>query len=209
MGSSLIEHEFTRVWVQGTGDSNERFSYSIGNGDLYLFGIDCSRSLKGCPWSRDLHCKIHIGIQRNRTLQSRAKAKSAHSTSTVARYMKRHHSPLKLQIADAGHHPGIPRHTRVRGSQCCKLRRSSSPLRWRPFFMASDIPVHVSAIHDNGPLGFSLLMFMLTLWILLKNRNQNRPNYPMIVAACALQLLAGAVSTAYTICFPLRFEWYS
>ena len=75
--------------------------------------------------------------------------------------------------------------------------------------MASDIPVPVSAIHDNGPLGFSLLMFVLTLWILLKNRNQNRPNYPMIVAACALQLLAGAVSTAYTICFPLRFEWYS
>ncbi|KAL5526960.1 hypothetical protein ACEPAF_8689 [Sanghuangporus sanghuang] len=38
--------------------------------------------------------------------------------------------------------------------------------------------------------GFSLLMFILTLWILLQNRYRRRPNYLLISAACALEALA-------------------
>ena len=72
--------------------------------------------------------------------------------------------------------------------------------------MASDILVYVDPTFDNEALGFSLLMFMVTLWILLQNHDQRRPNYPMIVTACVLQLLAGAVSTEHTICFLVRSE---
>ncbi|EJC97953.1 uncharacterized protein FOMMEDRAFT_137316 [Fomitiporia mediterranea MF3/22] len=38
--------------------------------------------------------------------------------------------------------------------------------------------------------GFSFLMFMLTMWILLRNRQRRRVNYLMIISACTLQTLA-------------------
>ncbi|EJC99739.1 uncharacterized protein FOMMEDRAFT_160184 [Fomitiporia mediterranea MF3/22] len=40
--------------------------------------------------------------------------------------------------------------------------------------------------------GFSLLMFILTLWLLTRNRERRLQNYGMIITACSLQLLATA-----------------
>ncbi|EJC99740.1 uncharacterized protein FOMMEDRAFT_148592 [Fomitiporia mediterranea MF3/22] len=43
--------------------------------------------------------------------------------------------------------------------------------------------------------GFSLLMFILTLWILTRNRERRRLNHGMIITACSLQFLATAELT--------------
>lgn len=43
-------------------------------------------------------------------------------------------------------------------------------------------------------LGVAVLMFILTLWILLRKRRRRAPQYPFIFSACALMILATSVS---------------
>ncbi|EJC99742.1 uncharacterized protein FOMMEDRAFT_170331 [Fomitiporia mediterranea MF3/22] len=47
----------------------------------------------------------------------------------------------------------------------------------------------ISTIMEALLYGFSVLMFLLTLWILTRNRTRRRMNYGMIVIACSLQVV--------------------
>lgn len=46
-------------------------------------------------------------------------------------------------------------------------------------------------------LGFSILMFIFTLWIVLQNRRRRRLSFGMVSAACAILLLSSAVRVGW------------
>ena len=55
---------------------------------------------------------------------------------------------------------------------------------------------------DYQPTGFSVFMFLLTIWVLLRKRESHRVNYAMIISACSLQVFATIVRRKDT---PLHF----
>lgn len=46
--------------------------------------------------------------------------------------------------------------------------------------------IHVDRLTGDAPTGLSVFLFILTLWVLLRNRKKRRVNWSMVCASTAL-----------------------